>query len=78
MTDCSRVITRVMDMLERITEPQDISRHIDHDDTTESQSVYSQEEASTTRRSMAVRSQGLQPEIWAMIQTVQFQVERLE
>ncbi|KAK6813452.1 hypothetical protein RU639_011312 [Aspergillus parasiticus] len=44
----------MMDMLERIPEPQDISPHIDLDDTTEPQSVSgSQEEASTTRRSMA-------------------------
>ncbi|KAE8337524.1 hypothetical protein BDV24DRAFT_154343 [Aspergillus arachidicola] len=71
-------IARVTDMLERIPEPQDISSHIDLDNTTDSQSIPSSEEASASRRSMTVRSRGLQPEIRAMIQTVQQQVARLE
>ncbi|OGM48129.1 hypothetical protein ABOM_002869 [Aspergillus bombycis] len=72
-------IARVMDMLERIPEPQDISSPVDLDATTEVQSVPgSEEEESTARRNMAVRSRGLQPEIRAMVQSVQKQVERLE
>ncbi|GAB1199972.1 hypothetical protein APSETT444_009332 [Aspergillus pseudonomiae] len=54
-------IARVMDMLERIPEPQDIPLHVDLDDINESQSIIDSEGAS---------------EIRAMIQNLQQQMEQ--
>ncbi|OOF90713.1 hypothetical protein ASPCADRAFT_156409 [Aspergillus carbonarius ITEM 5010] len=72
-----RHIQRVMDMLDRIPQPRDISLLIDIDDAGEAQSLpESEEDGPTLRRSMALRSRGLQPEVRAMIQTVQQQVDQ--
>ncbi|PYI09784.1 hypothetical protein BO78DRAFT_307399 [Aspergillus sclerotiicarbonarius CBS 121057] len=72
-----RHIQRVMDMLERIPEPRDFSLQNTIDDGGESRSIpESEEDGSTLRRTLALRSRGLQPEIRAMIQTVQQQVEQ--